>query len=251
MAERVVLIPFRLVNSTEFVLATKGGVSVPGVDDTHNKAQHEYAVLAKEMNEFQPIAAQNKGKKEFDDALERGLKEQEAAKKRLDQAEANYKGALKPGWKNIDSTRIACSDDGHRHAMLRLLKDRDDVLYIRGHCDSGLNYMESSDHMVRVKAKDVVDLLDGSLRRNFNGAIKLMGCKSASDTIFKQSFASRFAEALADRGFVKARVFGYTAYIHTFMPPSGHKTTKDGRRASQTRVQIPMNRVRSSKCCMQ
>jgi hypothetical protein len=130
-----------------------------------------------------------------------------------------------------------------------------DVLYIRGHGAAGTDYLESSDHKVKLTLTQLVSLLEGKLSTDFAGSIKIYACHSATDwgfSIFKwECFAQQFADAMWRKGYKKCRFFGYDDKVTTFSLETtetfegtkvteggGHKYAVSGKRASRVRKEF-------------
>lgn len=251
MGYQAVLLPFPMENSEKQLLSTKGGLTSHAPVDVVEKHRNNFA-KAKELKAAARIRLES-------DGVEEGSPEFESEMSKLAphfaKVRANYREAkamlaaeTKPGWRGIPGGAIICADSPNLTAVLRQLRGPDDVLYIRGHCSAGSGTLSSSDSTLAIDAGELVDLLEEGLSTSFSGRIKVFACESAVNMWRRKSFATRFADELVDRGYVRARVFGYTSDLKTWTDSEGHKRTKDGTRASEVAQEVPTTSRKG--CCV-
>ena len=246
MSIRVVLIPFLVANSEEHITSTKGGTREgPDLIANWNAqiAKHSGAIPALE----------NYAKNIPSKAAE--------IQKAIDDAKANISNwstavaqrqALESGWRDVSANDIVCRDSPNLAGTINRLHDKEDTLYIRGHCDEGASELASSDQRTTITVEDLVALLEGKLDKLFPGRIKIFACNSAKDLISNDSFAYQFADLLAKKGWVNARVLGYTQSLRTFISDlDGYKSTQGGGRATAAQKEINLIRAPTSCCLIQ
>jgi hypothetical protein len=143
-------------------------------------------------------------------------------------------GSNVTGWKGVVSGDVFCRDDDETPAKLHELTSGFDVLYVRGHCDAGSDFLESSDHKVRVTVDELVDQLmaglpGGGLPTTFPGQFKVFACLSGKSSgpfwSRKASFAQRLADAMYAKGYEACRYYGYTESLFTTTYQTLHDAT--------------------------
>jgi hypothetical protein len=166
------------------------------------------------------------------------------AKQTYDKATENVRLATRPSWNKIDPQDVVCRNSPLLTAALQKLQAADDSLYIRGHCESGGDILQSSDRKEKIDVEGLFNILDGKLDKKFPGKIKIYACQSSVDVLLWDSFAKRFAIKLSKEGWIKCSFYGYKEQLNTYIVDvSGHKTTKGGTQASVSRqlIQVPTN----------
>jgi hypothetical protein len=156
-----------------------------------------------------------------------------------DKASENVKLATKRGWKKINPQDVVCRDSRLLTAELQKLQAADDSLYIRGHCETGGDVLQSSDRSEKIDVDGLFKILDGKLDKKFPGKIKIYAGESSKDVFLFTSFAKRFATKLSKEGWTNCSFYGYKEVLQTFIEDvSGHKTTQRGTRTSASRELI-------------
>lgn len=223
MPEHIVLIPFYTANSDEHIRSIKGGHAPFQKEDKVQQAKAKLEDLDIKIAKLQST----------------GNVPEELIRARAMAHEYAEKGlAKRKGWRKVKADDIVCLDSLDLAGALNRLHEADDVLYIRGHCEPGSKALQSSDYMQTIGVADLVAKLEGKLDKQFSGRIKIFACNSATDGT-GQSFAYQFADKLADAGWVKARVIGYSSELSTFISdPRGYKTAEGGGRARDAQVEV-------------
>jgi hypothetical protein len=149
-------------------------------------------------------------------------------------------------WNKIPPDRIVCADSPGLSNILSSMQ-KDDTLYLRGHCSAGLNYLESSDHSKTVTIDEIIKILKNRLSADFSGKLKIYACESGSSSGVlwwkEDSFAKKFSDAMIKANWTKCKYYGYTEELSTWVI-NGHKRVGADHavRASKVRVQVDEDR---------
>jgi len=139
----------------------------------------------------------------------------------------NWFNVYTGGWRGNDfkftARNVVCKDSENVSEELASLKNKDDVLYIRGHGSPGSDRLSSSNHLETITVTQLVSFLDGKLDKSFQGIIKVYACSSGSNwgtsrffgLFLWYSFSQQFADAMYAAGYTQCRFFGYTESVST------------------------------------
>lgn len=128
-------------------------------------------------------------------------------------------------WAKIPTDRIVCADSPGLSGVLSNL-GAGDTLYLRGHCSSGLGYLESSDHQKTANTDEIIAILKNRLGTGFAGRLKVYACESgaSSGSLWwkEEAFAKKLSDAMIGAGWTECKYFGYTVELSTWVI-NGHK----------------------------
>jgi hypothetical protein len=227
--KQVVLLPFPRENSSDHLKSTVG------YEDEVAIAQEKRLKAAiKTMKDQYKDLRTAKGAPGYTDVARKYFDQ-------LDDLENKYDRlrTWQPGWRDISAENVVCADDESLAGAIGLLWLEHDQLYIRGHCSPGSDTLQSSDKSVEITVRELIDVIAPNLTKSFSGRIKIFACSSAKDTLTTDSFAYKFAKSLADEGWVRARVIGYSTDLQTFVTDSKrYKTTVEKSRAKDAQVEV-------------
>lgn len=106
------------------------------------------------------------------------------------------------------------------------------VMYIIGHCSSGLPFMGASSSMLvweQITSGGLAERVSKLIGNpGFRGGIKVFGCDSASSTFLTYSFTYYFAKELINEyKYNSCRIFGYTASVTQHVDPYDNSKVGD------------------------
>ena len=151
-----------------------------------------------------------------------------------------------PAWSKIVPANVACSDTPNKASVLGSASGKYDVLYLRGHCFEGADFLESSDHKIKKKVAEIVDEMEGDLDKKSACIIKIFACESGAASksflpfLSSSAFTQKFADTMCQKGWKSCQFFGYEMELKTTIPwDQTHKLTGDkSQRASAVRKQF-------------